>query len=613
MINGNAPDGERVPNKGGEVVAAQKTRQEVMDGQMIEEQVKQIALNHFYSYYVRHDMEEMMRHVGESVQWIGSKDCYIAHNRIEFRTLLEKELEKVPLECMMKVISINAMPIAPDCYNVSGELELRLPFEMNIYYATLRFSMMIRLIDEQFVIISIHTSTTGKSVLIEKPEIFNQNADKKSSDLNVNQEYDMVTGLLHLDEFKKRADVLFKKSNEVISLALVCTDISNFEMVNNLYGLHKADQLLADAATLLTTFSKDVLLCCRSVADHFLALIAYKEQEELIQLLEQVCDEFGNRISTNYSEAFPQLGIGVYLVTDRQESIEKMVEYANVARKSLSVQKKTRIVIYDAQVYNHMKKVGKIERSMQSALENQEFKAFLQPKYDLETGQIVGAEALVRWIHPDGSMVYPDEFIPVFEKNGFIVRLDFFVLSEICQMIQERIKKKKSCVPISINQSRVLLQEKDYVGKVAGILAYYNTPPQLIELELTERIFRDDLTGLAVMMGQLRDLGIRWSIDDFGTGYSSLNLLKELPVDIIKIDKSFLDETESSETSKIIIRKTVELTQELDKTVICEGVETENQADYLRGIRCDMAQGYLYAKPMPMQDFENLLDKEMYG
>ena len=276
------------------------------------------------------------------------------------------------------------------------------------------------------------------------------------------------------------------------------------------------------------------------------------------------------------------------------------------------MKKKSRIAIYDAKVYTQMQRVSRIERSMKDALENHEFKAYLQPKYNLETGKIVGAEALVRWIRKDGTMVYPDEFIPVFEKNGFIVNLDFYILGEICKMIQRRVQAKKSCVPISINQSRVLLQEKDYVSKVAGVLAHYNTPPRYIELELTERIFRDDLTELADMMDKLRTLGVRWSIDDFGTGYSSLNLLKELPVDIIKIDKSFLDETESSETSKIIIRKTVELTQELDKTVVCEGVETENQADYLRGIRCDMAQGYLYAKPMPMDEFENLMDKEMY-
>lgn len=603
----------RQPEEGGEAVVMQTTKKEVMDSQLVEEKVKQIALNHFYSYYVRHNAEDMLRYVGEDVQWIGSKDYFVAHNRIEFQNLLEKELEHVPYECMMKVISANAMIVAPDCYNVTGELELRLPYQANIYYSCLRFSMMILFTDGQFVIVSIHTSTTGESVLLEKPENLKQKMKHLNADIKVDQKYDMVTGLLQLDEFKKRANAILKDPNESASLALVCTGISNFEMVNNLYGLQKADLLLANTATILTTCSKDVLLCCRSVADHFLMFISYTEREALAALLEQVCAEFDNGTGGAYADAYPQLGLGVYLIENRKESVEKMVEHANVARKSLRMQKNSRIVIYDSGVYRQMEKIEKIERSMKGALENHEFKAFLQPKYNLETGQIVGAEALVRWIHPDGSMVYPDEFIPVFEKNGFIVRLDFFILSEICRMIRKRLGEKKSCVPISINQSRVLLQEKDYVGKVAGILAYYNTPPQLIELELTERIFRDDLTDLAEMMGELRDIGVRWSIDDFGTGYSSLNLLKELPVDIIKIDKSFLDETESSETSKIIIRKTVELTQELDKTVICEGVETENQADYLRGIRCDMAQGYLYAKPMPIQDFENLLDKEMYG
>lgn len=599
--------------EGDEIVAIQTTRQEMLDSQMDEEKVKQIALNHFYSYYVRHNMEDMLRDVREDVQWIGSKDYFVARNRDEFENLLEKEMENVPYECIMKVMAVNAMTIAPDCFNVAGELELRLPYQANIYYAVLRFSMMILAEDGRYAIISIHTSTTGESVLLEAPENVRQKMEQMSADMKANQKYDMVTGLYHLEEFKKRAETIMKKPEDETSLALICTDISNFEMVNNLYGLQKADLLLADTATILTSCSKDILLCCRSVADHFLVLAAYRDQAVLTQLLEGVCMEFDNKVGQNYSEAYPQLGLGVYLVADRQESVEKMVEYANVARKNLQLQKKSRVVIYDAKAYSQMEKINRIERSMKEALENREFKPYLQPKYNLETGQIVGAEALVRWIHPDGSMVYPDEFIPVFEKNGFIVRLDFFILSEICRMIRTRIQNKKPCVPISINQSRVLLQEKDYVGKVAGVLAYYNTPPQLIELELTERIFRDDLTDLAEMMGELRELGVRWSIDDFGTGYSSLNLLKELPVDIIKIDKSFLDETESSETSKIIIRKTVELTQELDKTVICEGVETENQADYLRGIRCDMAQGYLYAKPMPIQDFENLLDKEIYG
>lgn len=587
-------------------------QQKVRDGELIEERVKQIALNHFYAYYVRHDMADVMAYVGEHVQWIGSKDYYVAHNRNEFETLLTKELDRVPRECMMKVIEAGVMLLSADCYSVSGELELRLPYQSHIYYSNLRFSMMILCEDNRFVIVSIHTSTTGESVLIEEPEEDGQNLQHIVRDREDQEQYDTVTGLLHLDPFKKKVREYILAPLQEGLLALLCTDISNFEKVNNLYGMRKADQLLADTAAMLTSCSKDVLLCCRSVADHFLALVVSKNLVALRQLLQSVCQDFDEHMGTCYADAGPQLGVGVYVISDRGESVEKMVECVNVARKSLSLQKKNRVVVYDAKVYKQMQRVGQIESSMKNAMRNREFKAFLQPKYNLETGQIVGAEALVRWIRPDGSIVYPDDFIPVFEKNGFIVNLDFFILSEICKMIKRRIDDKKPCVPISINQSRVLLQDKDYVGKVAGVLAHYNTPPRYIELELTERIFRDDLTELAETMGKLRNLGVRWSIDDFGTGYSSLNLLKELPVDIIKIDKSFLDETESSETSKIIIRKTVELTQELDKTVVCEGVETENQADYLRGIRCDMAQGYLYARPMPMEEFENLLDKEMY-
>ncbi len=593
-------------------MAVQTAEQKYFDNPLLEEQVKQIALAHFYAYYVRHDMADTLAYVGENVQWIGSKEYYIAHNRLEFENLLTKELDKVPYECMMKVIEVNAMSIAPDCYNVTGELELRLPYHDNIYYATLRFSMMILCGGKQFEIVSIHTSTTGESVLIEETENLSRKAKNMAKDIRKQEKYDTVTGLLHLDAFKSQVRSWLDEPLPGKLYALICTDISNFEKVNNLYGLQKADMLLADTATLLTTCSQNVLLCCRSVADHFLILVSYENLVSLEQLLKSLCRKFDEIIGKRYADAYPQLGAGVYLITDMHEKVQRMVEFANVARKSLRLQKKSRIAVYDAKVYTQMERVGKIERSMKEAMQKREFKAFLQPKYNLETGKIVGAEALVRWIHPDGSMVYPDEFIPVFEKNGFIVELDFFILAEICQMLRRRIDQKQMCVPVSINQSRVLLQDKDYVGKVAGILARYNTPPRYIELELTERIFRDDLTDLAEMMGKLRDLGVRWSIDDFGTGYSSLNLLKELPVDIIKIDKSFLDETESSETSKIIIRKTVELTQELDKTVVCEGVETENQADYLRGIRCDMAQGYLYAKPMPMEEFENLLNKETH-
>lgn len=584
------------------MIAKNNQEQEMI--QLREETAKQIALCHFYAYYVRHNMDDVLAYVGENVQWLGSQSNYIAHNRKEFKNLLEEELKKVPKQCVMKVIQAQCAQILEGCYQVLGEFELRLPMSNNVFYTRLRFSMMIQMSNESVSIVSIHTSTIGKSFLRSEPDL------QMKEDTNM---YDPVTGVLQLWSFKEKVEQRLKEEIKSENYAMICTDICNFERVNNLYGMKKADELLVNTANMLMTSSKSVLYCCRSVADHFVALVSYQDFSAFRTYLNELCHEFIESIAVDYQEAFPQLGIGVYRFGEEHPAIEKMVEYANLARKSLRTNRDSKIAVYDEKVYSHLVFVGQIEQSMKMAMKQHEFKAFLQPKYNLETGQIVGAEALVRWIRNDGSVVYPDDFIPVFEKNGFIIELDYFILSEVCRMLKRRIEKKKLCVPISINQSRVLLQEGDYVSRVAGILKKYDTPPRYIELELTERIFRDDLTDLANMMEQLRSLGVRWSIDDFGTGYSSLNLLKELPVDIIKIDKSFLDETESSEASKIIIRKTVELTQELDKTVVCEGVETENQADYLRGIRCDMAQGYLYAKPMPMDEFEKLLDKEMHG
>lgn len=586
---------------------AMKEEQQEGTIDFVKEQVKQIALNHFFAYYVRRDMEDVLTCVGEHLQWKGSKKNYIASNREQFCDILAGELCKVPNDCAMKVVTVNVCMLSAECYQVVGELELRIPKRESIYYSNLRFTMIIVRQGKKFVINSIHTSSARESVLAERPRYFSERIPlEKESD----KKYDTVTGLLYLDGFKKLAEQQLTESCEGESYAFLCSEIINFEKLNNLYGLQKADQVLADFAKMITEYNESVVLCCRSVADHFIFLVSYQDNN-LECVLKKLRNDFENRISSQYEDAFPQLRIGVYLVTNPNESVEAMVEYANMARKNSQLQEQSRVVYYDADVFRNMEKIRKIERRMKSALEKKEFKVYLQPKFNLETGEIVGAEALVRWIQSDGTMVYPDEFIPVFEKNGFIVELDFYVLGEVCQMIRKRLRDKRGCVPISINQSRVLLQNRDYVARVASVLAQYDVSPRFIELELTERIFRNDLKELASVMNELKEIGISWSIDDFGTGYSSLNLLKELPVDIIKIDKSFLDETESSETSKIIIRKTVELTQELDMTVVCEGVETENQADYLRGIRCDVAQGYLYARPMPMKDFEAMLDKEM--
>ncbi len=426
-------------------------------------------------------------------------------------------------------------------------------------------------------------------------------------------ECDSLTGLYNLDRFKNGVEDFLKRQGDDTRFALLYTDIAHFERINNLYGIRLADTLLVDLADAISEISFGLRFFCRSVADHYLILVDFEDKDGLGHCLEEFCREFNGMARERFPDAVPRLGIGVYIICDNAEPIDDMVEKANAARKSLRGHSSMCVAYYNSVDVGKHRKAKEIEKDMNRAMKAGEFKVYLQPKYDLVTKKMVGAEALVRWMKEDGSMVYPDEFIPVFENNGFIRELDFYMLENVCDMLRRRLKEHKKCLPISINQSRVLLNSDTYTTDVAFVLNSYQTPPDLIELELTERIFSDSLDDMAEMMSVLKKLGIKWSIDDFGTGYSSLNLLKKLPVDIIKIDKAFLDETETSNVSKIIIRKTVELTQELDKKVVCEGVETEEQAAYLKEIHCDLAQGYLYARPMPMKEFEKLMDEDGQG
>lgn len=577
--------------------------------ELMEERMKKIAFDYFCAYYVKHDIPFMLDCTHRCVQALGTQEFFVAHNIEEYEKVLKRQIESIPMDCVVKPVFMNVIAFPGSTYAVSGEFELRIPYQTQIAYDNLRFSMILVPDGTEYKVINIHTVLQAKDSFMEKCDKIRTHILAK--DGKDNKKTDVLTGLYTLDAFKEEVRKCMQQEDDV-KYAMLCTDVSHYERVNNLYGLKKADEILLELAVLLTTCNPNIKICCRSVADHFILLVTYKEVESLRKLLKDICMQFEINISERYSEARPRLGIGAYLVQDKSEDVGNMVECANVARKSLRMQKKESVVFYDKRTFKQMEKVKIIEHSMTRALAEGEFRTYYQPKYDLITEKIVGAEALCRWIRSDGSMVYPDEFIPIFENNGFITNLDFYMLDETCSMMRERLSEGKFCVPVSINQSRVLLGDEAYVDKIAAVLRRYETPAEYIELELTERIFNDNLSDIGKTMSRLKRIGIRWSIDDFGTGYSSLNLLKDLPVDIIKLDKSFLDETENSETSKAIIRKTVELTQELNKKVVCEGVETVSQADYLRGIRCDVAQGYLYAKPMPRDEFERLLDKEMH-
>ena len=301
---------------------------------------------------------------------------------------------------------------------------------------------------------------------------------------------------------------------------------------------------------------------------------------------------------------FPiRLKRGIYPVRKDDTDVNIIIDRANAARKSLNGDEKTMVAMYSDKIVNQMYKVDQIESEMEAAIKNKEFQVFIQPKWDIVHDRIYGGEALVRWIKADGTRIFPDEFIPVFEKNGFVEKLDLYMLEEVCKRLRVLIDSGFSIFPISVNQSRLLLHNPNYVDQIKKILKRYRIPNGYIELEITETVFQDERETMITTMNLLKQQDVQLSMDDFGSGYSSLNMLKDVPFDVIKIDREFFSESITSNSSILILRKIIEMAEGLGIRVLCEGVETKEQVELLKQLGCCYVQGYYYAKPMPMEEF----------
>jgi EAL domain-containing protein (putative c-di-GMP-specific phosphodiesterase class I) len=246
----------------------------------------------------------------------------------------------------------------------------------------------------------------------------------------------------------------------------------------------------------------------------------------------------------------------------------------------------------------------KVEDDMERALANREFQVYLQPKINTSEEKLGGAEALVRWIHPTEGFVPPNRFIPIFEQNGFILKLDDFMLEEVAKQQAKWISEGWQVVPISVNVSRAHFTREDLAEHISEIVDRYQVPHEVIELELTESAFFDDKEMLLTTVKKLRDAGFSVSMDDFGAGYSSLNSLKELSLDVLKIDADFFRGSDSLERGMLIVTEVINLAKKLNMKIVAEGIESREQVDFLKEQECDLIQGYYFAKPMPLSEFE---------
>ena len=248
-----------------------------------------------------------------------------------------------------------------------------------------------------------------------------------------------------------------------------------------------------------------------------------------------------------------------------------------------------------------------ITSNMEIAIKERQFEVWFQPQYNHTNGKLVGAEALVRWRHPEKGLIPPGDFIPLFEQNGFIYELDKYVWRETCRYLRKWMDETGDTLPVSVNVSRYDIYREDLVDVISGLVKEYNIPIELLRLEVTESAFAKNTNLIVNIVKKLVDLGYTIEIDDFGSGYSSLNTLRSVPAQVIKLDMKFLDENDDNERSGNIIESVIRMTKWLGMSVIAEGVETKNQGDFLKSIGCSYVQGYLYARPMPAKDYEEHL------
>lgn len=422
---------------------------------------------------------------------------------------------------------------------------------------------------------------------------------------------DSFTHLSNELGFYDKASKLLENSKGK-SYTIVEISVNNLKFIDNKFNYNTTEEeIISCIANTLHEMCGEKGIVGRISTGNFIIMLENKEKladnimKEILSSIEKL---FGERISRMI-----KLSAGYYIFLDIKDDVRSAASKASVALDYAKKIQTTNIKEYDEELFNYYLRIKEIESNQQYALENGEFKVYFQPKFDLQKDCICGAEALVRWYSEKLGFLQPSRFIPIFEENGFIEKVDFYVLEEVCKHIKKKIDADEPVIKISVNQSRITMMGENYIDNIKKMFEKYKTPVEAIDFEITESLFIGDYTVILEILSQLKDMGISISMDDFGSGYSSLNLLKEMPIDNLKLDKVFLDETNSSKEGRIIIKSVIGMAKELDIKVICEGVETKEQVNFLKNISCEVAQGYYYDKPIPAGDFDEKFKSGQYN
>lgn len=417
---------------------------------------------------------------------------------------------------------------------------------------------------------------------------------------------DKVTGGYTYDWFRHQFTDACKQSSSSENCAVICMNVERFRLVNDMYGYEEGDNALRHIFTILNQSLRSGELLARQSGDHFIMFLKYTT---LTGLKERLLGLYRQLNSTRYFQGkYYELKpcFGIYEVQG-PELIDQMSDRAKLAIDSIKYDVFSHIAVYDDVLRQEQLNQKNLEDHFEQAVEQGEFILYYQAKYSLPDKRFEGSEALVRWNSSHNGFLAPGSFIPLFERNGFIIQLDTHLFHQVCRQIRSWLDAGISPGPVSVNLSRIHLYQADFVDEYLSIMKRYRIPSGMIQIEITETALFDNDEEMIALLNRLRSHGIQILMDDFGSGYSSIMMLKNIPIDILKVDKGLIDDLETSDNARLIVRSIIQLSHQLGLSVVAEGVETQVQSDLLRSYGCDAIQGYLYSRPLPAGEFIRML------
>jgi len=414
--------------------------------------------------------------------------------------------------------------------------------------------------------------------------------------------FDSLTKMINRTRFELEAKKLLKRRKQR-NYAFIVVDIVRFKVFNDFYGEASSRDLLIQLGNVLKKETKRYELVAKDRDDIFLLLWICDTPE----LLRERIRNMDSNLQTIFSEKSVKFRYGIYRVQDYKQEIVRMVNFANIASERVANESNGIMASFDEKQWEEMRREKELENAMEEALKKREFVAYLQPKYLADGSKVGGAEALVRWKSSKFGFISPGQFIPLFEKNGFIMKLDNYMLDAVCRAQRKWLDEGRELITISVNISRVHLLVPELVDDIITTVDCYQLPHNCIELELTESAFFDNKEVLINTIHRLQAAGFEVSMDDFGSGYSSLNSLKDLPLDVIKLDCEFFRDSVDMARGETIVRDTIEMARDLNMRIVAEGIEKKEQVVFLNKAGCDLIQGFIFAKPMPIDDFEKMV------